>query len=316
MPFVKYCSIESYYRDKFIGHALEQYPELKDIDYLITEKLHGSNVGLVFEQNGKMTICSRNRILTEQDKHFGVRDVLGDECQGLVEKFTQCAIDTGDTITLHGEIFGPGIQKGINYGDKKRIRIFDMRVNGLMVSQKVLLESFEMADLERHLVPILMRVRGLEEAFKYDIDRHTKFTTIDIEGPNTCEGVVIKPYDKVYILGNGSTFYLKKKNESFSENGRGGKPAKERRSFSDTIHQLREAFLLLINQNRLASVFSKEGPIEEPKQMGHYIKLVMKDVVEDFTKDHGEALDALDKKERKYVLNGGKLIVALLKEHL
>jgi hypothetical protein len=41
-------------------------------------------------------------------------------------------------------------------------------------------------------------------------------------------------------------------------------------------------FLPYINENRVLSVFSKEGEIQRPEQIGQYIKLVMEDAKEDF----------------------------------
>lgn len=41
--FQKWPSIENTYQDKNLEYWLNQYPELSDVDYVITEKLHGSN---------------------------------------------------------------------------------------------------------------------------------------------------------------------------------------------------------------------------------------------------------------------------------
>jgi Rnl2 family RNA ligase len=306
-------------RDRFIEAALAQYPELLDAEYLVAEKIHGSHITLVFEPGGKLTICSRNRLLAESDKHFGGQAQWDDECQELANVLASYATRINKPVAVHGEIFGPGVQSGVDYGRKKQIRIFDMRINGDLVPQKVFLDRiFELTprfNILRYVVPIIGIVKGLDAALATDIEFNSHLSPPGYTGANLCEGVVIKPLNKVYTLSSGSTFYLKKKNGKFSEQGK-AKPVKDRRSFSENAHKLREEFLSLINKNRVESVFSKEGTIETPQEMGRYIKLVIEDATIDLIKDYGEVFHSLEKKERKYVLNAGKEVVALLKEYL
>ena len=42
--FKKFPSIENHYQQKNIDYWLRLYPELKDEDYVITEKLDGANL--------------------------------------------------------------------------------------------------------------------------------------------------------------------------------------------------------------------------------------------------------------------------------
>jgi Rnl2 family RNA ligase len=319
MAYKKYCSIENSYREKFIQNAITQFPELLHVDYVLTEKLHGSHVALVFESSNKLTICSRNRILSDADKHYGIRNVLQNDLQDLATKFKQYSSSIDKAVTLHGEIFGPGIQKGVDYGATKQVRIFDMRIEDDLVPFKFMIDTFIDLDLSplEYVVPNLGIISGLEAALNFDTEFDSHFTSVGVDnGSNICEGIVIKPYDKVYVLSNGPTFYLKKKNVKFSEKSKVAKPAKDRRSFSDTAHKLREEFLSLINENRVKSVFSKEGEIESPKEIGKYITLVVEDAITDIVKDYGEEFHALEKKERKYVLNVGQQIVRILHKYL
>ena len=67
---------------------------------------------------------------------------------------------------------------------------------------------------------------------------------------------------------------------------------------------------------RLQAVFSKNGEIERPDQIGDFIRLVLTDAKEDFLQDNQEAVDALDKAKQKRVYNVGSMIAFLLKEYL
>ena len=51
MKFQKFFSIENHYRNKEIAKWLEIYPELKNEKFVLTEKIHGSNIQLYFSPN-------------------------------------------------------------------------------------------------------------------------------------------------------------------------------------------------------------------------------------------------------------------------
>lgn len=73
-------------------------------------------------------------------------------------------------------------------------------------------------------------------------------------------------------------------------------------------------FKSYITENRLLSVFSKEGQIQSPKEIGKYIKLLLTDAQDDFLKDND--ISHLDKQQQKDVFNVGSLIANMLKSYL
>lgn len=75
-------------------------------------------------------------------------------------------------------------------------------------------------------------------------------------------------------------------------------------------------FASYITENRLQSVFSKEGEIEKPKQIGQYIKWILFDAKEDFLKDWGEKIKLLDINQQKQIFNIGSKIANMLKNYL
>jgi len=314
MEFTKYVSIENSYREKFIDRMLMEFPELQNIQFIITEKIHGTHTMFVFEPNGDMHICSRNRRLgSRDDKHFGIWDYVDAELTELVSKMKEYAESQNSTITLHGEFFGPGIQKGIDYGKRKRFLIFDIRIDSELMPQSTLIDIMAHHGLLSYLVPIITVVDGLEKALAFNIEFDSLLSSNE---DNICEGIVIKPFKKVFRHWDGKTFYLKKKNAKFSEKKQTGKP-KEAVVYFEQVERLRAEFISYITENRVQNVFSKEGEIDDPKSIGRYIGFVMKDAQQDFEKDFGDQLQELEKKEKKHVFAGtAKMIVDILRKHL
>jgi Rnl2 family RNA ligase len=305
--FVKWPSIENSYRKKYINWFLEQYPDLANEDYVITEKIHGANLQIVIRPDAPLLAGSRNNYIDANGSFQGalLSDVL-EEHEETIRIIQDYADRTGDTIRLYGELFGKGIQKGVNYGPRKRLRFFGVRVNEQLISyQNTGLRFISSV----HLVPTVGFVQGLEAALAFDAGFNSHYSD---EDENICEGVVIRPYARDYFDGHGSPFMLKKKNEVFLERAK----AKKIIVVDTEVEQLRAEFQRYITEARLQSVFSKHGVIEAPAQMGDYIRLVLADAKEDFIKDFGDKAELLDKKQRRAVYNVGGTIANMLKENL
>lgn len=296
--FKKWPSIENSYREKFIDVFLAEFPELEQETFQITEKLHGSNVQLFFVPNQPRRIGSRNQWVDEGFYNVGailpVYESLFADLQKGVE-------EGGYTLRLFGELFGPGIQKGVDYGIK-RILFF-----GAMIDDELQPPTEVQAMVGDFYVPFVAEVEGLQAALDFNSEFETNL------GEGICEGVVIQPRDKVYRNAGGHTFLLKKKNEAFKEKASAKKPAQPQ---DPELVRLNAEFTLYITENRLQSVFSKHGEIEDPKQIGQYIRLVLADAKEDFLKDYGDEIEKLDKKSQRRVYNVGSLIANMLKSYL
>lgn len=217
-----------------------------------------------------------------------------------------------NSIRVYGELFGSNIQKGVDYGEEKRFLVFDIEVNDVLMSQKYLLELFKELDLTHHLVPVLDIVKGLEQALNYN----TKFDTLLMnKGDNISEGIVIKPYNQVYSFDDGSPFYLKKKNEEFMQ--RAKQRIKKTDNHSDEYVQVRDLYREYLTENRVMGIFSQHGEIQEPSQIGEYIKLVMNDAREDFLKDYLKEFNRLSQQEKGRVFSiTGSEIAPILKKYL
>lgn len=305
MEFVKYHSIENHYQTKFINGFLEQYPELLTAEYALTEKAHGANVSISLSPNEPWKIGKRNSFLKEGEKFYDVWSVL--ESYAAILRRFQWKIDKVicEPVRLYGELFGAGIQKGVNYGSK-RIAFFDVVIKDRLLPPIEFLQFCHDNDLPT--MPEVALVDNLQAALDYDVAFNSLLNTIE---DNLCEGVVIKPRDKVYYDRKGRWFCLKKKNEKFMEKASSKKAHKP-----PEVVRLNLAFRTFITDNRLQSVFSKEGEIEEPSQIGTYIKWLLEDAKTDFLLEYEDEVAAMDKKNQRQVYNLGGTIAKMLKNYL
>lgn len=294
MMFKKYPSIENNYQEKWINQFCDKFGNaLTQSKYIITEKIHGANIQLIFVPNDpEYRIASRQQ-LTDRN-FYNVGEVLDKMDLSWLHDI---ANKHESIIRVYGEVFGPGIQKGVNYGNEKRLLFFDMRIGEYLCTQERFFEYFK--DAKELTVPVVGMVNSLAEALAFD----TQFNSVlnDIED-NECEGIVIKPFKDVFHNNAGALFYIKKKNTKFAEKEK-RKPRKPRPEWSDEVNTLRELFLAYLNEERLESVFSKEGRITDRKDIGRYIGYMMKDATDTFKKE--ENLDELEltKEELKYIMS-------------
>jgi len=317
MPFKKYPSIENSYRNKEIQWWLSQYPELAIAEYVIEEKLHGANFSLEFNPDGEWFPSKRSGRIEDGESFNNCQDILArDEYQKLIQVWTDKAVGDEATYHLYGELFGAGVQSGVDYGPEKRILFYDLCKDEEMQPPGDMIEIMKSLGMEKFLVPVVGTVEGLENAMQFSIEFNSKEGPADASaGENLCEGVVIKPAHKVFSTDQGSVFMLKNKNKAFEEKQKtkDNNPPVE---IAPEVQAVRDEFESYLTEERLQGIFSKEGEIDKPDQIGKYIRLFIDDAREDFLKDHRDALQALDKDGKKYVFNVSKLVVEMLKKYL
>jgi len=308
--FKKYSSIDNSYQGKAVIHWLRNFPELKDVVFVLREKLDGANIQFYFEPKKVMKVGKRTSFLTEGTSFFGIWALIP-KYETLFTKFQEYAESNNQSIRVFGEIFGPGINGRVDYGDDKQFRIFDIYIDEVLLCQYDLEKFLKNLDTQDMLAPEVTVVTGLEKALEVSPEFVSKILNKE---DNFAEGFVIQSYHKVYRLTSGERFIFKKKGDKFKERENNGAKIKTKKELHPNIIRLVGLFSEYINENRILSIFSKHGTIESSKQIGDYIRLVLTDAKEDFLKDNPE-LD-LDKNTAKIVFNTGKTIVDLLKKHL
>lgn len=309
--FLKYPSIENHYQAKFIAMFLTNYTELKDETFIIMEKIHGANIQIKITKDA-YKVGKRNSFMKPTDSFYGLLDFVEnnflDAIKGIQNAWKSFCYPV-ESITLYGEYFGKGIQKGVYYGESKYIRFFDYRINNILQVQRNFLEFAKRFGLP--IVPEIAIVQGLENALNFNTEFNSKISP-EVILDNICEGVVIKPLYKNYYSSEGSLFYIKKKNSKFLEKSK--QPSPKQVVDLGKIGELQEIFKTYINKNRVESVFSKHGAIKDIKQVSKYIKYVLEDATIDFLKDNDTTF--LTEKELKFIYNVGSSIFTLLKEYL
>ena len=309
--FKKYQSIENHYQNKHIKFFLNMYPELEEAGYIAEEKLDGANISICINEDNLVRWGKRSSLLDDEQNFMGLENIKPHYNSLINALIREKNKYNYKELQIFGELHGPGIQKRINYGDKLQIKFFDMRVIEGEDSfyHDPLTFYIVMSDMrmEHHLVKRWMFFKNLEDALNMD-------TRIKNEYDSLIEGVVIKPYYNNYYSPVGERFVLKKKNEEFLESKKSKTP-KKKKEYSEEVEKLETEFNSLINKNRVLSVFSKEGEIENPNQIGDYIKMVLSDAKEDFFKEHSLP-EEITKDEEKYIFNQGTKIVGILKEYL
>jgi len=311
MEFMKYPSIENSYRSKHIERWVSYFPQLLTERYLLTEKIHGSNFSVMIDED-TVEFAKKSAKLGITEKFFDYQNTVKkyDNEFLLAQEYIK-ANDEISTIRLFAEIFGGGIQKGVFYGDEKRLRVFDCWLNEELLPQCELIELLKTIGIYHMFVPFIAIVDSLEEALSYNTVFNSKLHDSD---DNICEGLVIKPYDKVFKYGDGSIFYIKNKNKEFSE-----KKSAPKVNFvpSEQLESAQHEYSLYLTKNRLDGIMSKHGEIDTDSQMGEYIKYMTTDAREDYLKDNMEQFLELEDKERGKLFSiSGKVIVPMLREYL
>jgi Rnl2 family RNA ligase len=320
--FIKFPSIDNHYEQGSTARWTKRFPDLALANFIITEKLDGSNFQVIITADD-ITCCTRKRTLTIADSFFDYqRTILVNRKTELVklQKYVQDTEDV-ENVYVYGEIFGEGVQKRIHYMKGKDFLPFEVRINEKLISIKAAFDLFTSVgiDYNKFWVPVVGVADSLDKALECNV---TEVVTavegghIDAELNRNIEGVVIAPFDKVYAFDNfqadedgnkifmgESVFRLKKKCKEFNDKMK--VKTKELVVFegSDEYNRLRNIWDGYFNENRLADLFSKEGPIETRKEIGKYIKLLGEDVKEDFLKEHKDAFILLTDIEKKKIMS-------------
>lgn len=301
--FSRWVSIENHYREKYINDVLSFHPQLADETFVITEKIHGSNFHWHLSPSQPIRAASRNNYLDVTGSFQGalIKDLFESHWD-LLDALQDFCNEQDVEIRLYGELFGNGIQKGVYYCDDKRLLYFGLDIAGEL-QPFYTLELFVSAE---YLVPVLQIADSLQEALDFDAEFNSVIAGVD---DNICEGVVISPYYETYLFYD-SPFYIKKKNEGFSEKSK----AKKEIVLDEVVARMKAEFDLYVNDNRLQNVFSKHGAISSPKEIGQYIKLLLEDAKEDFLKDND--VSNLDAGQLKQVYSVGSKIANMLKTYM
>ena len=285
MQFIKFSSIENSYREEEVYRA----KALGINDWIVTEKLHGSNLGIYFSRDEPFRFASRNGFT--DDGFFGVASSpviqeLLPKLQALADSFLNNK--EIEQFIIYGELVGSGVQKGVFYSKEKSF--FAFRISYLIDGDENILNyNLFSSHCDVHNIPIAPFIfRGnLDDCLKVS----NAFDSLIANIPdNICEGVVIQPF--VYTeYHTGSAVMLKNKNDKFLEKSRIKKEPLSLEMNNDFIANA-ECYL---TENLAESIISKIG-----RDMS-LIPLYMKEFNDEMVREIGAEYDDY-KVEKKYIM--------------
>lgn len=310
MVFKKYSGIENSYRVEFIKKIQEEGFDKEQ--YVVQEKIHGANFSFYINKT-KIKCAKRTGFITKDEKFFNYKavcDFYSPSLRYLFDHINKFVPELEEVVVV-GELFGGiyphesiaptnegNVQKEVYYSNRQDFIAFDLKINGRFQPVDEANKLFDFANIPRSTT---LFTGTLEECLKYPNSFESTIAG-DIGLPeipnNTCEGVVIRP-KKVLYLKNGSRVMLKNKNDKFTEK-RSVKARKPQAQLSSEILTAIDEVENYIVEARLRNVLSHLGSVTK-KDFGKIMQAFTKDILEDFTKDHGNIYNILDKKDRKVI---------------
>lgn len=305
MEFHRYNSIENSYQGKYIGKIQMEVPS--DEKWLVMEKIHGAN--FAFYTDGITVRCAkRSGFIPEGEDFYGHLELLNLYQDRILRLYDKMHI--AGTLSLHGEIFGDGIQSGVFYSKQKRFLCYDAKHNGIDVgfgffeNMKDDWNKLTGDTLPQFFLDPVYSGLTLKEALEIPVEDVNSFIPAYYgeyaRNPNFWEGVVIKPHNNHYIFGDNRVI-LKSKTLAFRE--KKNSTVKLPKEIPEHLAGILQSGYDYINRSRLDCVCSKEGlNLEdvEGKDIGKVIGLFTKDCVQDFIKDQDEFI-LLDKSDQKII---------------
>lgn len=320
--FKKYPSITNASQKKVIDYIRMNLPEQT---WIVSEKIHGANFQIIFDENNNISFGSRNQLLDEFSSFYdlpGLRRVenngktLVQRVAELNEHLRNYYGPTLKVVNLYGEYAGTltagnKIQKEVDYGQQE-FYLFDIFLTFVNDGNEVpfaVNKTFvrELAKMFNLATPVLLlTTNNLDEALSFpndfdSISGNLKYNQelydkekLTFTGKNIAEGVVIEPVDVAFA--RFGRIILKNKNQKFSENHT-SKPIKKESILSDEEQKFLEQIIGYANVNRVSNVCSHLGISEREelqKVFGNVVKETMLDAINDIKKDF-EDISLLDK---------------------
>jgi len=331
IQFKKYSSIENTFDKDFVKQIFDEKLDLQD--YVVQEKVHGSNVCLVTD--GKtVSFGKRTGFVEEGEKFYGYEELLERYAPKVISLFSAVKERHAGirSLSVFGEMFGGKyphpdvkndsktmvIQKGVYYCPNHEFYAFDLYVTTEDSGRFLTVDEANMFFEKAEFLYAKTLFRGtLDKCLKYPNDAPSQISAwlgLPPMEDNICEGVVIRPVAPTY-LSNGSRVLLKNKNARFAEK----KSVKKRTpklfkepSYSEELNSLLPVVEQYVTENRLNNVISKIGHVSLPKDIGKLIGLFSRDILEDFLKEHSGEYAAIEKSEQKILNRHANLLATNL----
>ena len=317
---VKYHSIENHYNNSFIERIRRDMDE--NAEWIAREKIHGTNFQVIIPADGsRVEYAKRTSILKDGESFNDYQNVM----RKYEDSFKAISKDyAGKEVRIFGELAGKGIQKNTPYGEKD-FWVFDIRIDGVPVDDYSVNQFCEINKLR--IAPFIKRGK-LEELIKlnpefnslcnsenqdsYDYDEpEIEFTE---PGEGNSEGYVIKPSTPT-IISTGGLAVLKIKSQGHREKKNHGKEPRPKAELSEKDNQVIKEITQYITKARVSNVYSHGELILTDKTFGKLGGLVIKDIIEEFGREHDGRNPLREMENSKLVMAAiNREVFALIRE--
>ncbi len=328
LKFRTYNDIENSYRTKTVNDIVDMGLAAKEIEWCVTEKVHGSNFSMWYD-GVEFRSAKRSCLIGDTENFCGSLKVVSENKDKVIAIYNDLNLVPGtDVMAVYGEIFGgtyphpnvekaknaTQVQKGIFYSPENLFYAFDIRVNEIILDKDKSDELFQ----KHGIFYSKFLFRGtLKECLEYSNEFKSKIPEWlglpEIEGDNICEGTVVAPI-KTKFFGCGSRVILKNKNDKWKEKAsesKSPKPPKEEITLSEEGNRLMDELDTYVCENRLKNVLSKIGAVTQ-KDFGKILGAMAIDTLKDFKKDNEEAFNALPEDDQKAINKRTSTVCQLL----
>ena len=309
MNFHKFPSLENHYREKFVDMVRIHAPS---DEFVATEKIHGANFS--FWTDGVNVLpAKRSGFIKEDESFYGCGEVVHHYIPKVLSVFKDVLIDRPDTtsMVIYGELYGQGIQKEINYGEKDFVA-FDIVLATDDEHTRLSWEEavFHCVDI-MPFVPVIQR-GTLEELLQINVNQMSSVqAAVKGIGGEITEGIVIRHATKNIVLPTGSSGIIKLKSDSFLET-KARKTKTPPKPLDPATQEYYELLVSAITLPRLMNVVSKEGLVDKSK-FGYIMSLMLGDVITDTLGDYSIDLDKKERSRAQKMCNA--LVSKLIKEN-
>jgi len=216
--FTKYYKFSSPFKkdDKF-KNTNELSQELPKGKWILTEKIDGTNIRIILtksdNEHPRLTLIgSRKLILNQNDKSS--KQYMDCLKEVNLNKLKEYFKDVDSTITIYGEGYGAGVQKGGIYSKEKNFRVFDIRIGEAYQDFKYVEKVC--IDNQLNIVPIFGEVDIIQyQGCLNDLNVFTETLIKDGDGGKP-EGLVYK-FEPVLLNKYKERLIFKVKFKDFNE---------------------------------------------------------------------------------------------------
>ena len=324
--FYKFAKIPNL--DSLTERELNEFRSERN-QYLITEKVDGSNISVTFNLDNENTSNKNFEVYTRNGNSFkeDILEVLDLDLSKLYAYFSSYFGTIYKSVVLHGELYGSWVMNRLNYGSNCAVCVFYfsfVNEDGLYAFRTtqeetmMILSQSKCSNKIKH-IPVFDFVQLSDnDNIVSKLKEYCKLPYISmlsienqVKDPCKSEGYVVYSIDK----DNRLKKMVKIKDEDFKDTIKEAKKDK-----LDEVTILNHEFNNFFNENRVLDMISKHGGIISSKDIGNLIKDAILDAKEDFIQQNAKKLEQvrknLDKRIYKVSANTINMITKTIKNHI